>query len=144
MGTRRSVVAGLLGAVVAVSLVSACATGRSESPGGTVSSSSTPSERRTGNRSMPPGFPVTPLPPTTPEKSVQPGELTMTGEVEEGVEHGCLLMTYGSKKYLLLGGDRNVIKAGARVTVRGRPNPDLLSYCQQGTPFEVAEAHAAS
>ena len=30
------------------------------------------------------------------------------------------------------------------VTVRGRPNPGLLSYCQQGTPFEVAEAHAAS
>ena len=32
----------------------------------------------------------------------------------------------------------------ARITVRGRPNPGLLSYCQQGTPFEVAEAHAAS
>jgi hypothetical protein len=144
MGTRHSVVAGLLGAVAAVSLLSACATGTGspESPGGSVSSSSTPSERPTG-RSLPPPFPVTPLP-TTPQKSPQPGEMTITGVVEAGVEGGCLLIPYGDKKYLLMGGDPNVVKAGARITVRGRPNPSLLSYCQQGTPFEVAEAHAAS
>jgi len=144
MGTRHSVVAGLLGAVAAVSLLSACATGTGspQTPGGSVSSSSTPSDGPTG-RSLPPPFPVTPLP-TTPPKSAQAGELTMTGVVEAGVERGCLLMTYGDKKYLLMGGDPNVVKEGAKITVRGRPNPGLLSYCQQGTPFEVSEAHAAS
>ena len=43
-----------------------------------------------------------------------------------------------------MGGDPDVVKEGAKITVRGRPNPGLLSYCQQGTPFEVSEAHAAS
>jgi hypothetical protein len=68
-------------------------------------------------------------------------EMTMTGEVQAGVEHGCLIMEFGGKTYLLIGGDRAVVREGARVTVRGRPNPDLMTTCQQGEPFEVAEAH---
>jgi hypothetical protein len=71
------------------------------------------------------------------------GEMTMTGEVEAGVEHGCLVMQSGGKTYLLVGGDRSIVREGARVTVRGRPNPDLITTCQQGEPFEVAEAHPA-
>jgi hypothetical protein len=141
MGTRRSAVAALLAAVLATGLASACAngTGKSAEPGGTVSATPSPGH----SRSMPPGFPVTPLPPTTPEKSAPAGELTMTGLVEAGVERGCLLMAYGDKKYLLMGGDPNIVKAGLRVTVTGRPAPQLLSYCQQGEPFQVSEAHPA-
>jgi hypothetical protein len=68
------------------------------------------------------------------------GEMTMSGTVQAGVEHGCLIMEAGGKTYLLVGGDRSVVREGARITVRGRPNPGLMTTCQQGEPFEVAEA----
>jgi hypothetical protein len=71
------------------------------------------------------------------------GGMTMTGEVQAGVEHGCLIMEVEGKTYLLVGGDRSVVREGARITVRGHPNPDLITTCQQGEPFEVAEAHPA-
>src|SRR5207248_6173071 len=138
----RTVGAAVVATVLAGGLLSACATGGSTQPGGAVSANSTPSSTPSGHRSYPPGFPISPVP-TGPDKTAQAGELTMTGLVEAGVERGCLLMTYGTKKYLLLGGDANVIKEGARVTVTGRPNPHLLSYCQQGEPFQVSDAHPA-
>lgn len=61
---------------------------------------------------------------------------TLTGTVTAGVENGCLLLG----EYLLVGGDRAVIRAGAYVTVTGRAVPDLVTTCQQGTPFVVASA----
>jgi hypothetical protein len=65
--------------------------------------------------------------------------MTLTGQVEEGVEPGCLVMKLGTATYLLVGGDRTLVAAGKRITVRGRPNPEMITTCQQGTPFEVAE-----
>jgi hypothetical protein len=65
--------------------------------------------------------------------------LTLTGTVEAGVERGCLLLD----GYLLLGGDRTLIVAGARVTVTGRPEPGTLTTCQQGTPFRVETTEPA-
>ncbi|GIE98513.1 hypothetical protein Ari01nite_59780 [Paractinoplanes rishiriensis] len=61
---------------------------------------------------------------------------TLTGIVTAGVEPGCLLLD----DYLLVGGDREVIRAGARLEVTGRVVPDLMTTCQQGTPFVVASA----
>jgi hypothetical protein len=61
---------------------------------------------------------------------------TLTGIVTAGVEHQCLLLD----GYLLVGGDRTVIRAGARLTVTGRIVPDLVTTCQQGTPFVVTYA----
>lgn len=61
---------------------------------------------------------------------------TLTGIVTAGVEHRCLLL----EGYLLVGGDREVIRAGAHLTVTGRIVPDLVTTCQQGTPFVVASA----
>jgi hypothetical protein len=45
--------------------------------------------------------------------------------------------------YQLVGSADAVIKPGARLTVRGRPNLNLVTTCQQGTPFQVVEVHAA-
>ena len=70
-------------------------------------------------------------------------EITLTGEIEEGVEAGCMLLRAGDRAYLLLGGDRNMIRQGGRVTVRGKPQPGLMTTCQQGTPFQVSEVRLA-
>ncbi|WP_432049387.1 hypothetical protein [Verrucosispora sp. NA02020] len=90
-----------------------------------------------------PTAPVSPPPagttrgvPTSPPVT---GEMTLTGRVEAGVEPGCLLLD----GYLLLGGPRDVLTSGASVTVTGRPNPSLMTTCQQGTPFQVATAKRA-
>ncbi|WP_143134059.1 hypothetical protein [Actinoplanes philippinensis] len=63
---------------------------------------------------------------------------TLTGIVTAGVEHRCLLLG----EYLLVGGDRTVIRAGARLAVTGRKVPDLVTTCQQGTPFVVTSARS--
>lgn len=64
---------------------------------------------------------------------------TLTGTVTAGVEPGCLLLD----GYLLVGGDPGVIRAGARITVTGRVVADLMTTCQQGTPFVVRSAEPA-
>jgi hypothetical protein len=64
---------------------------------------------------------------------------TLTGTVTAGVEPHCLLLD----GYLLVGGDRAVIRAGARLTVTGRVAPDLVTTCQQGTPLVVTTARPA-
>ena len=61
---------------------------------------------------------------------------TLTGTVSSGVEPGCLLLD----GYLLLGGPRDVLKPGARVTVTGQAEPGMMTTCQQGTPFVVESA----
>jgi hypothetical protein len=50
-----------------------------------------------------------------------------------------LLKTDDGKAYLLVGGDRASISGGGRLEVVGEPKPDLMTTCQQGTPFEVAQ-----
>lgn len=72
-------------------------------------------------------------------KSLPPsGEVTVTGIVEDGVERGCVILRSGTTLYQLLGQDP-AICAGAKVTVRGRPDPGLMTTCQQGTPLHVIE-----
>ncbi len=77
--------------------------------------------------------------PSSASKPVK-GEITVTGTVADGVESGCVILRADGEVYLLLGGDRSAFGDGARVTVRGRPNPDLLTTCQQGIPFQVIES----
>lgn len=101
----------------------------------------TPSDPGASSRSMPPGFPVSPLPSHGASGSM--AEMTITGQVEAGVEAGCLLLHSDGTAYVLVGGDRGIVRAGARVTVRGRPNPDLVTTCMQGVPFEVMAAQTA-
>jgi hypothetical protein len=77
------------------------------------------------------------LPSTTPVP-----EQTLSGQVIEGVEPGCLLLRAAEGDFLLVvpaGQDRSIVRAGARIVVRGRAEPGMVTTCQQGTPFLVSE-----
>jgi hypothetical protein len=65
--------------------------------------------------------------------------MVIHGTVTDGVEPGCVLLTTDSKAYLLIGGDRTALKSGTKLTVHGVPQPDLMTTCQQGTPFRVTK-----
>ena len=165
MRTRMAVVAAL-----AVTVLAGCAGGDGAADG-----TPSPEERMTGHEpTPPPGSPSPATPPpgaTSPEAAapgagaspaapratplrpprskpaptVSEGELTVTGQVVEGVEPGCLLLLSGASEYLLVVSrdvDRSALRPGAEVTVRGRLEPNLLSTCQQGTPFIVTEVRS--
>ncbi len=84
--------------------------------------------------------PVVPPSPTKrpggPSKPPPGGATTLTGQVQSGVEPGCLLLD----GYLLLGGPRDVLASGASVVVTGKIQPDVLTTCQEGIPFMVETA----
>jgi predicted small secreted protein len=81
---------------------------------------------------------------TPPRKAGPPRVATRvvaTGVVRSGVEPGCrLLAADAGPTYLLVGGDQQVLRSGARVRVTGTLSPDTLSTCQQGTPLRVTSA----
>ncbi len=150
MRTSRSVVSAI-GAVLALGVtlgLGACAqngaTPPAEQPGGpTVTTPAAPDPSTpsagTGPTGTPTGSPSRSKTPRQPTPSQPAGTTTLTGMIEEGVEPGCLLLD----DYLLVGGPRDLIRAGARVSVTGRVEPGLMTTCQQGTPFLVASARAA-
>ncbi|MFI5916595.1 hypothetical protein [Dactylosporangium sp. NPDC051541] len=81
-------------------------------------------------------------PSLSPAPSSSPGagsaEVSLRGVVKDGVEPGCVLLaTAEQETYLLVGGDKTALRTGTTVTVYGRPEPGLMSTCQQGTPFRV-------
>ncbi|WBB64973.1 hypothetical protein [Micromonospora sp. WMMD812] len=96
-------------------------------------SSPTPSTPPSGPTVGPSGSPTGA---GTPTPSPPAGGRSLTGIVTSGVEPGCLLLD----GYLLIGGPRDVLAVGARVTVSGRVVPDMMTTCQQGTPFVVESA----
>ncbi|WP_328423555.1 hypothetical protein OG470_11660 [Micromonospora sp. NBC_00389] len=98
------------------------------SPSATVPSPSGPATPAPSSTLKPPGGPT--LPPPV-------GATELTGTITRGVEPNCLLLD----GYLLIGGPRDVLTAGARVTVTGRVEPGMMTTCQQGTPFVVEGAH---
>lgn len=55
------------------------------------------------------------------------------------MEPNCLLVD----GYQLIGGPRDVLAVGAKVTVTGQPKPDMMTTCQQGIPFVVEAAKRA-
>ncbi|MGI5145580.1 hypothetical protein ACQEVC_04150 [Plantactinospora sp. CA-294935] len=92
-----------------------------------------------GGAPTPPSDPTAnPAPPTTPPRggAAPSGTTTLSGTVQAGVEPNCVLLD----GYLLVGGPRDVITAGARVTVVGEVRADLMTTCQQGIPFQVQSA----
>lgn len=82
---------------------------------------------------------------TFPPKPSSPAstDTTLVGVVEEGVEPGCRLLRTSNGLYLLVGSSDPLITPGARLSVRGRLNPSLVTTCQQGTPFQVSHAQPA-
>ncbi|GAB3969484.1 hypothetical protein GCM10027615_23630 [Plantactinospora veratri] len=132
----------MVGAVLAAGLaLGACADSGSTPPnasgGSPVTRPASPDPTASG-----PGAPT--VDPVTPTKSPRggaapSGTTTLSGTVRAGVEPNCLLLD----GYLLVGGPRDVITAGARVTVTGQVRADLMTTCQQGTPFQVQSAARA-
>ncbi len=78
-------------------------------------------------------------------KPVAGERMTLVGTVEEGVEASCLILTDEKTKqlYNLTGGDKTIVKVGARVTVVGVVRTGMMSFCQQGRIFQVLEATTA-
>ena len=75
----------------------------------------------------------------SPEDLVVPGagrDTVLTGTVRAGVEQGCLVLQASGVVHQLVGATQG-LAPGQRVTVHGRPDPGLLTTCQQGTPFVV-------
>jgi hypothetical protein len=101
--------------------------------GGAASPSQTPS-----SGAAPPGATTPPAASTGPAA----GELTVTGDLVDGVEPSCLILHSAGEAYLLLGGDRSVLRSGAHVTVRGRLADGMVTTCQQGKPLQVLEARS--
>jgi hypothetical protein len=145
MRTRHSLIAVTLAALLAGGTLAGCGSAgdgtaqpdETSQSGGAVSSPS-PGEIPP----LPPSGRVSPPPPGTGGKNTA-AEMTLTGIPEEGVESGCVVMRSGEVLYNLLGGDRSTLMSGRTVVVRGRPNPGLMTTCQQGTPFEVSEVRLA-
>ncbi|MBQ1074549.1 hypothetical protein KBX06_15440 [Micromonospora sp. C31] len=99
---------------------------------------STPGVSPTPGDPVDPTGPVLPPPPRPSNGPTKPpaGGTTLTGTVTSGVEPNCLLLD----SYLLVGGPRDLLKPGTKVTVTGKVQRDLLTTCQQGTPFLVETA----
>jgi hypothetical protein len=126
MGIRRALVV-----LVAAVLLGGCAGTADDSSGGdTVAPSQSPSAS--------PSFPED-LPTPTPSGKPSGGaSIEVKGTVVAGVEMNCRLID----QYLLLPGpgiNRDDLKIGATLTVRGRVEQGMMTTCQQGTPFVVTE-----
>lgn len=136
MGKRRRAVVAL-SLLVAVLLVGCGQAASPSQPGGSVSASPDPTS--SGSASLPP---PTGIPTITSSigGTKGPGTMTIRGVIEEGVEAGCLILKADDgKSYLLLGGDRALITSGGRLEAVGEPQPDIMTTCQQGTPFSVTQ-----
>lgn len=72
-------------------------------------------------------------------------EQTLTGRVQPGVESGCVVLVDDSGAVLanLIGFDPTGVDVSGPVDVTGSFNPDLMTFCQQGRPFEVTSVRAA-
>ncbi|HET8657627.1 MAG TPA: hypothetical protein VFM55_01360 [Micromonosporaceae bacterium] len=89
-----------------------------------------------------PTSPPTPAP--GPTKPAPTGPTSLTGTVEmSDIEGGCLVLRTGGVTYELLGGDRTLLRHGARVTVEGKVNPHVVTICQVGPVFEVSAVRPA-
>ncbi|MFC5000392.1 hypothetical protein ACFPIJ_21440 [Dactylosporangium cerinum] len=118
---------------VVASALGGCAAASDESAGApSVAPSSSPSLQATLAPSRPAAAPSGPGISGT----------SISGEIVEGVEAGCLLLQTPGTLYLLIGGDRAALQVGKRVTVVGTPQPGLMSTCQQGTPFQVVSVRS--
>lgn len=138
----RNLYRGVLAATAVLALAGVAACGPEKEPDAAkapASASASPSASASADGA--PGSSLSPRPDAS-QPTGKGGTVELRGTVESGVEAGCLILTTGGKTYNLLGGDRSVVKAGAKVVVRGTEEPDTMTICQQGTPFRVTEAHA--
>ena len=75
---------------------------------------------------------------STSKTESYPTEITIQGEVVQGVEAGCVLIDTGDEKYLMLRGTGiETLEIGEWVTVKGY-ELDEISTCMEGLPFEIS------
>lgn len=97
-------------------------------------------------QSAPSSAPVTSAPvassATTESGSAAPGGsvTTLQGTVTQGVESGCVVLVDASGAVLanLQGWDLQAHPFDSQVEVTGAFEPDMMTTCQQGTPFEAS------
>lgn len=95
--------------------------------------------------STPVQTPTGPIATLSPAPGTDPLEkVTVTGLLEEGVEAGCLVITddENGQVYTVTGPDLPD-RIGQRLTVTGTVDPDMVSYCQQGSILLVDEVTPA-
>lgn len=63
--------------------------------------------------------------------------MTLTGEIADGVEPGCLMLEFEGEKYQLIGDKARDLKAGMKVEVTGRISQQAMTTCMEGRVFEV-------
>ncbi|MEU4402126.1 hypothetical protein ACIQH6_08385 [Micromonospora orduensis] len=146
MRTLRLVVPAL---VLCAALAACGETNDPTTPGPSAPATGQPTPEPSPSTAVPatpdPGVTTTPTAPGRRPKPGGPtlpppvGATTLTGTVTAGVEPNCVLLD----GYLLLGGPRDVLRAGAKVTVTGRVEAGVMTTCQQGTPFQVETARPA-
>lgn len=152
--TRFTRPVGVLVAGLLLALVAACGSGEDDAEDGTTAAQTSSEAPSTETPTEPSESEESPMPEeTTPfldpsmGDSDKPGttsETTISGTVEAGVESGCLVLTYEGTVYGIFGEyDDSIVYAGAEVTLHGRLDPGMMSFCQQGTPFVVEDAESA-
>jgi hypothetical protein len=121
-------------AAVAVIMLAACGNATEQSGSGSTGTPTPVASSSVPATSAPTaGGTVKPGPTGIPVGS--PRAVTIDGVIEPGVEPGCKILTAGTTKYLVLGGDD--VPLGVPVRVEGTLQPGVLSTCQQGTPLRV-------
>jgi hypothetical protein len=95
-----------------------------------------------------PGPPTAPVAPATQPDDAQATAVRViaTGQVRTGGGPGCLLLAgERGRSWLLVGGDRAALAAGARVRVVGRPMAAQTQTggCLQGEPLQVVSVSPA-
>jgi hypothetical protein len=88
-----------------------------------------------------PASPSSSPPPPSPTLPAGAKLMTLTGEVGAGIEAGCTILTAGDKVYELQG--TAVKSLRGTVTVTGHVLHNVMTICQQGTPFRVTEVERA-
>lgn len=149
----------VMAAAAATVALAGCGSDQPTGPGGTPTTpttsatpatlTTTPTAASSGPSSVPSSVPgsltASPLAPdgsgaTGPAR----GEQSLTGRIEDGVESGCTVLVDEAGTVLanLLDFDPAGVDISGVVTVSGTFNPDLMTTCQQGRPFEVSSVRA--
>ncbi|WP_155374915.1 DUF5818 domain-containing protein [Catellatospora vulcania] len=143
--TTRSPLTHLLltGALLGGLLLTACAP--TEEP--EVGSSVTPQPSASAVPPVSPGGKPKPSMsgPVVPPPAKDGQVISVRGRVERvELEGGCTVLRADTgTTYQLMGGDPNIVKPGATVSIRGRLRDDVMTICQMGPVLEVISAQSS-
>jgi len=135
----------LVAATALLATVALAGCGSDQPTGPPTSATTGPAAPTTPTRTPGGSLSASPLPPASPGATgTARADQTLTGRVQEGVESGCLVLVDDSGTVLanLIGFDPTGVDVSGVIEVTGSFNPDLMTICQQGRPFEVISVRA--